>query len=449
MIIFHNPGLIPLDAIRLMGASVKLEGAFGRFGTGFKYAVATILRGGGTVRVWRGAEELDFFARDVDIRGTTFQEVWLDRVLDKAVDLHEATPLGFTTQLGKDWEPWMALRELACNARDEGGDFKVIEVEAVPPCFSAKDGETVICVDWAEMDEAACSDGDKGGAHVFVSGELLHEERGVRVHAGVSEYLYHRGVRVWKLPKPSTFTYDIVSAVDLTEDRGVKYGFCVEADVRNLFLLTDERPIIAAAVTAGEGRWEGTFDWSGSTWGKVDPGQTWLEEVAVLRDGVGHGLSKSARDVFLSVSAFKTEEQCSCYEEPTGTFGDAVEELGRLGIEVDKVNVFLTEELPGEAHSAVSKGSIYVTAAFTQLDRLSIAVELLVRYLELKSRGNFEALLKLVVPLLIDQSYDLKSEREVAEARAAGLRPTMLEAWLGLHPVIDHTPEVPADAPDF
>ena len=46
MIVFHNPGLIDLDAIRLMGASVKLPDSFGRFGTGFKYGLATVLRGG-------------------------------------------------------------------------------------------------------------------------------------------------------------------------------------------------------------------------------------------------------------------------------------------------------------------------------------------------------------------------------------------------------------------
>lgn len=444
MIIFHNPGLIPLDAMRLMGASIKLEGSFGRFGTGFKYAVATILRGGGKVRVWRGAEEMDFFVRDVEIRGTTFQEVWLDRVLDKAVDLHEATPLGFTTQLGKDWEPWMALRELACNARDEGGDFKLSDMAAVPPCFSAKDGETVIVVIWDAMDAAAKEDGE----HVFIHTALLHEERGVKVHAGVSEYLYHRGVRVWKLPKPSAFTYDITSPVDLTEDRGVKYGFCVEADVRNMYLLTEERPIIAAAVTAGEGRWEGTFDWSGSVWGKVDPGAGWLEEVSVLREGVGHGLSKSARDVYLSVSAFKKEEHCACYDEITGPFGEAVDQLTELGIDIGKVNIFLTDELPGGMASAVKGGSIYVVPALTESDRLTIAVELLIRFLELKSGGRHEDLLKLVVPLLIDQSYELKSDRRVLEAREAGLRPSVLQAWLGIHPVLE-TPDVPADHPDF
>jgi hypothetical protein len=449
VIIFHNPGLMPIDAIRLMGASVKTPGAFGRFGTGFKYALATILRGGGDVHIWRGAEELGFSLRGALIKEQAFEEVVLTRKTRRTgvgAARWEETPLGFTTQLGKDWEPWMALRELACNARDEGGDFKVVEAQEVPSCFSAKDGETVIVVKWPELDRAA----KDGELHVFAEGELLHEEAGVRVLAGPSEYLYHRGVRVWKLPKPSVFTYDIVSPVELTEDRGVKYAFCVVADVRNMLLATADRSLIAATVTAGKERWEGAFDWSGQEWMATDPGQEWLEEVATLRAGHGANLSKSAVDVYLSHTAFKTETRYGgSYEEPVGTFGDVMSLFEDLGINLTTVNFFVTDELPGGAFSAVRGGSVYVTRNFLETaSRLGMATELLMRFLEVHSGGDFDALLTFVVPTLLYQNHELRSEKEIMEAREAGLRQTPVEAFLGLHPVLS-PPDVPAEVADF
>jgi hypothetical protein len=440
VIIFHNPGLMPIDAIRLMGASVKTPGAFGRFGTGFKYALATILRGGGTVRIWLGDHELGFTTRKVPLKDQVFEEV----MLNNETSMLEA--LGFTTALGKDWEPWMALRELACNARDEGGDFKVIEAATVPPCFSAKDGETVIVVDWPELDQAA----KDGELHVFAEGELLHEEDGVRVLAGPSSFLYHRGVRVWKLPKPSVFTYDITAPVDLTEDRGVKYAFCVVADVRNMMLSTSDRTLIAATVTAGKERWEGAFDWSGQEWSPRDPGQVWLEEVAALRAANDRGLSKSAVDVYLSHTAFRTETRyAGSYEETEGTFGEVVDLLSELGIDLTEVNIFVTDELPGGAMSTVRGGSIYVVRSFLETrSRLTLASELLPRFLELRSGGDHDALLSYIVPILIRQSYPLREEKEVMEAREAGLRPGPMETFLGIHPVLAK-PDIPAEVPDF
>jgi hypothetical protein len=442
VIIFHNPGLMPIDAIRLMGASVKTPGSFGRFGTGFKYALATVLRGGGEVRIWRGDEELGFSLRAAVIKDQTFEEV----VLVHGKERTEYSGLGFTTSLGKDWEPWMALREFACNARDEGGDFKLIEAAEVPSCFSAKDGETVIVVNWPELDQAA----KDGSLHVFAEGELLHEERGVRVLSGPSDYLYHRGVRVWKLPKPSVFTYDITAPVDLTEDRNVKYPFCVVADVRNMFLLTADRSLIAAAVTAGKGRWEGAFDWSGQEWAAKDPGQDWLEEVGMLRAAHAAGLSKSASDVYLNHTAFKTETRYGgTYEEPVGTFGEVVDLFDDLGIDLTEVNIFVADELPGGAFSIVRGGSIYVTKEFLETaSRLGMATELLQRFLELRSGGDFDALLAFVVPTLLHQSWTLREEKEVMEARAAGLKQEPMEAFLGLHPVLPK-PDVPADVADF
>ena len=423
MIVFHNPGLIEPNAFRLSGASVKAEGSFGRFGTGLKYAIATILRNQGIVTVHSGDRTFSFELETAVLKERCFSEVVLVENLGEARDestgTHDRrTPLGFTSSLGKDWEPWMAVRELGCNARDEGGDFTINrEFAGYTGAETDNVEETVIVVDWPLVED----DWEAVLAQTFApAAEPLLEEGGVRVLPGPSDYLYHRGVRVWKLPKPSLFTYDVIGPVDLTEDRTVKYGFCVTADVRNTILATSDRSIIAAAVTARDGTWESSLDWSGAQWAPKEPGLDWLEEVAGLRE-TRQPVTKSAADVFLSHSAIQkaTHYSGGTYETMTGTFGEAGEQLAELGVNLEQLSTYVTEALPGDAKTTVRGGAVYASRALIEGgSRLEIAREMLTRYLEVKSGGSFDALLGMVVPLLLDLSYDLKNERVELEESA-------------------------------
>ena len=139
MIVFRNQGLIDLTAVRTLGVSVKEEGAIGYFGTGLKFAIATILRNGGQVIIWRGEDRHEFGVSPADVRGKSFDIVTLD-----------GAEIGFTTKLGRDWEPWMAFRELACNALDEGGEYFASEKDVGPGCGE----ETIIEVTGGGIDDA-------------------------------------------------------------------------------------------------------------------------------------------------------------------------------------------------------------------------------------------------------------------------------------------------------
>jgi hypothetical protein len=62
---FANAGLIDLDVIRVMGVSVKTnDNPIGYFGTGLKYAIATLLRTGHTVTLKRGGRDHEFSAQE-------------------------------------------------------------------------------------------------------------------------------------------------------------------------------------------------------------------------------------------------------------------------------------------------------------------------------------------------------------------------------------------------
>lgn len=193
-IYFSNSGNIELDTIRTMGVSVKdNDNPIGYFGTGIKYAIATLLRTGHIVSLRTNGETIQFRTREKEIRGKTFNMIYMDD-----------EQLGFTTDLGRDWEVWQAYRELYSNCIDEGGTISGVLV----------DNDTIFTVEGPDIANVHAE-----RAKIFLHGDPWLIGDGIEVHRGKSEYLYYRGVRVHKLPKVSRFTYNFTCAMKLTEDR--------------------------------------------------------------------------------------------------------------------------------------------------------------------------------------------------------------------------------------
>lgn len=212
---FITPGLIPLEAFDTMGISAKVgDHPIGRFGTGLKYAVAVILREGGTIRLFRDGTEYEFYLAKMDFRGKEFQRVKMRRKNGFGKWLTGRT-MPFTTQLGRDWSLWQAYRELESNTRDEGGSTSVADDQdhEVP-----EDGTVILveCPGFAECieDEGVFLDTDRT--------ERVFRSPKVDIYDAPSKYLYYRGIRVYELRYPSLFTYDFgEGVVSLTEDRTI------------------------------------------------------------------------------------------------------------------------------------------------------------------------------------------------------------------------------------
>jgi hypothetical protein len=234
MLIFRNPGLIPEAAISTLGVNAKLnDNPIGQFGTGLKYGIAIILRLGGKITIYRGLKKLEFGVDDVTIRGQSFKIVTMN-----------GRKLGFTDQLGLNWEPWMAYRELASNAKDEGGTVRVWDSETEP---SGLKGETVIYVNCKELDAA-----HKERGSLFLSTEPLYTLPGVEVHSGSSEFMFYRGIRVMKLQKKSKYTYNLTNHVSLTEDRTVLYAHMVSLYVAKAITQSPNRSFLTSVLDANE-----------------------------------------------------------------------------------------------------------------------------------------------------------------------------------------------------
>ena len=217
-IYFYNNGNFDVEQAMVFGVSAKEnENAIGHFGTGFKYAVAIILRHDGKIKVETEDGIWEFTKEPVTFRGETFDYVMIN-----------GERAGFTTRLGISWAPWQAYRELRCNATDEHGDVTYIESEA-------DEFETVITVDCPELTKAH----EDRDLH-FVSGKLIGVFDGVEVYDKPSSSIFYQGVEVLTLEHDSKFSYNIVGrSIDLTEDRTAKCAYIVKYHIQRCMQLSD------------------------------------------------------------------------------------------------------------------------------------------------------------------------------------------------------------------
>ncbi|MDP2074607.1 hypothetical protein [Hydrogenophaga sp.] len=261
MIIFENAGEIDVRSISTFGVSVKEgDNPIGFFGTGLKYAIAVLLRTGHKIEIQSGRTVVRFGLATEVVRGQDFEFVTM------ATDGGAPVSIGFTTQLGKQWELWMAYREIACNCKDESG--RGFHATTVPP---AEAGTTRIVV----MGDAFEGVFDQG--HLYILADKPAMTFGtleVRNRRGTD--LFYRGVRVMQLNKPSLYTYNLQSQITLTEDRTVKSPWEVSNRIAKGVLQSTDRRFIADVIAADNEFFESQLDFHG--WG-MPPSDEFIQAV--------------------------------------------------------------------------------------------------------------------------------------------------------------------------
>lgn len=252
---FQNPGEIDPRLVTTLGVNVKdSDSAIGFFGTGLKYGLAVATRLDCIVQIQSGETVYTFSKSRQTIRGKDFDLIGMTT---NGTSFRE---LGFTTELGKRWEPWMAYREFYCNALDEGGTVQMLDGLPEPEA-----GITKVLV----LGDPLVAVHSKRDLYFIPPGTApLVEVDGLQIFAGPAGALYYKGVRVCELQKgqQSLYRYNVLGDLDLTEDRTIAsyyfYSPLVSAVAKKLENSAMLRNIMCAKATM----FEGQIDWN-HLWG--------------------------------------------------------------------------------------------------------------------------------------------------------------------------------------
>jgi hypothetical protein len=386
-VIFENDGEIDAAAIRTFGVSVKQgDNPIGFFGTGLKYALAILLRTGHSVAIQSGLEKHRFALKDVTIRGETFQVVTMNR-----------RELGFTTQVGKTWELWMAYRELYCNCKDEGGSVFIADQPPKPVS-----GKTRIIVGGDDF----LAEHDRRSTFILL-GEPMLKLDNCEVYVGESRGVFYRGILVHRLPKAevSRFTYNVTRAVDLTEDRTAKHPFMFPHMIAASILTAEDESFLNDVLAVDNKYYEHHFDFQDTVWGSK-PAQPFLNMVEKLTRHAAGRTSLSAQTVYRTAKREKlAPATTTLVGVESETLVKAVQFCHGLGFPVDAYPIIVTDALGPNILGMAENERIYVSRLAFMQGTKRVAGTLIEEFIHLRyryedeTRGMQEFLLDRLVSL--------------------------------------------------
>lgn len=113
----QNNGELDIRLVALMGGTTKSNDQFkiGQFGTGLKYTLAYLFRNNLHFKIFSGDSPVDVSLETETIKDEVFEIICVNK-----------NRTSITTKMGLEWKGWMIIRELWCNALDEGGHTKSI-----------------------------------------------------------------------------------------------------------------------------------------------------------------------------------------------------------------------------------------------------------------------------------------------------------------------------------
>ena len=290
MIVFENEGEIDPRLAMLIGVNVKESAsAVGFLGTGLKYAIACLSRWGETIKIQSGAAEFNFVAEDQEIRGRTFGILSMCGPCGRAA-------LGFTTEFGKRWEPWMVYRELWCNAYDEPSP-RVYALEDHGSAPTPKAGLTRVIVRGPKIEMAH----QDRNTFILQDRIPLHVVDGLEIYEGAGERIFYRGVAVQKPDKPGLYTYNITEHIYLTEDRTAG-SYSTDPIIARGLTRIENKTVIERTLMAPRENLESRLDYDYAR----DPSDAWVASAE-------HFVASQPLDVPASVrSKFVRQEVTTC-----------------------------------------------------------------------------------------------------------------------------------------
>ena len=223
-----NKGLIEEGALTLLGASTKRgdSSKIGMFGSGNKYAIACLMRNNRGFKIFTGKKEIGI---------TTTKKVFANR--DFRVVCVNGTETSITTETGHKWKLWQAIREVYCNAVDEG-DYKLEIVEEIEPALDRTEFYIELKDDILDIYENLKD-------YFTIGKTVLYEDRNGQIleKHGPDTCIYRKGIKVYETERRSIYDYNLFD-VDISEDRTSQYPFQIYSSIHKMIMNCDNKIII-------------------------------------------------------------------------------------------------------------------------------------------------------------------------------------------------------------
>ena len=367
MITFQNDGLLDLRAIRTFGLSAKeTANPIGFFGTGMKYAIAILCRLGQPPRIYRGLDRIVIDVTPAQMRGKDFSIITMD-----------GEELGFTTDLGKKWEPWQAFRELYCNTMDEPG--AVVEPSELAPA----EGKTTIIIDGDVFDDIWRSRGD-----FLCLGSPTWTVDGIEIHDRPSSHMFYKGIRVGDLKAPASLTYNVVGHhVGLTEDRTVSWYWEPMRLIASAILKGGNAQLLRRVLTAPFKSYEAEIDFNAVF---DEPSADFMQVMEHM----------PFRDICNMTAVRVYRKKTGRLYDPDPTPMDAVEQLQlqkaldfltALDFPVRKDPITVTADLPENILGVVWDDRIFIARRAFNMGTKQVAMTILEEHLHLRRNLSDES----------------------------------------------------------
>lgn len=394
-IVFTNPGEIDIRSISTFGVSVKEgDNPIGFFGTGLKYAIAVLLRTGHRVRIFAGETVICFGKQRDSVRGQEFQFITM------AVNGGEPQPIGFTTELGKQWELWMAYREIACNCKDESGKAFRWRSTGVPKGTA---GYTKVVV---EGDDFANVHANRHQYLLEDSADAMLGTLEIRRRPGSA--FYYRGVRVMDFQRPALFTYNETARIELTEDRTVRNAWAVNYSIAKSLLECEDELILREILTADTSTYEGQLDFH---WNGIKPTHAFMKVMSeCVADRLTRVNASALRMYNEHASKLITPREIELTRIQQMNMEKALDFCSRIGFQIRDAYPIKVVESLGEGCLGLAKDqTIYIAERVFHLGGAKqLASTLIEEYLHL--RQGWDDLTRELQSFLFDKVVSLGEE---------------------------------------
>jgi len=233
-IIIRNNGLVTPEDIFYIGNSSKTgdDTKIGRFGSGWKYAIAWLMRNDCTPTIYSGLDEIKLTTKSIVSARSMFDAILIN---DKETSL--------TTKMGPDWKGWMALRELYSNAIDEGGQEMSVDYNMPMPI----EGKTTVIIPAnGELMQVL----DHFGKYFCYDRHDIYNNEHGRVFVkqeNTPMQIFRKGINCWDEKHWKTMLDFDFTKIDINESRLTSIGD-VDQQARKLLKLCNDKRVLRAAV---------------------------------------------------------------------------------------------------------------------------------------------------------------------------------------------------------